>query len=397
MWNPFKYFNNKTETRGADQEFRQTPEITFNSLSALKGLSDSISADAAMKFTAVFCAMRLRAEAIGSLPKTVRVLTKNGVEEAKDHPVYNLLKYEPNSYMNVFNFWEFINTSLDGWGNSYVIIFRKNDGTPEELIPIHPSKVTVTLKNRKKWFRISGTNEFDGVFSDDDILHFFSLSTDGIKGINPILYNAEAINSGISATRFGREFFENGGNLKGVYESPSILPADKYKIILDRLSNLPTGSTPILEGGMTYKSIGIQPEAAQMLETRTFAVQDIARIFNLPPHMLFDLSRATFSNIEHQDIQVVKYSIRPPVKRFEMELDRKLFFTKEQGIYHTKMNLEGLLRGDSKTRYENYQKAILSGWMSRNEVREIEGLNQADGLSEFIYPSNMNINSKEND
>ena len=153
--------------------------------------------------------------------------------------------------------------------------------------------------------------------------------------------------------------------------------------------------TPLLDQGVKLKQIGIAPEAAQMLQTRTFALQDIARIFNVPPHMLADLSRSTFSNIEHQDIQYAKYSIRPSVKRYEQEMDRKLFFEDELGRLETKFNLNGLMRGDMATRSAFYHNAILDGWLSRNEVREMENMNDAKGLDDMLYPQNMNIVGKE--
>jgi HK97 family phage portal protein len=358
-------------------------------MSWLKGLGYDVNLNTAMKFTAVFAAMRLRAETIASLPKHVVERTTSGRIDAKDHPTYKLLKFRPNNFMNIFSFWEYINACLDGWGNAYVIIFRKRGGVPGELIPVHPSLVTISFLNRKKWYRVVGSKYFDGTYSDDDMLHFFSLSMDGIKGVNPISYNSAAIKSGLSSTSFGNEFFENGGSIKGVFETEQALDIKVYKDLVERLSDLPNYATPILERGLKYKEVGIEPEAAQMLETRTFALQDIARIFNIPPHMIADLSRATFSNIEHQDIQFVKYSIRPTVKRFETELDRKLFFDDEQGRMETKFNLDGMLRGDMKTRAEYYQKAVLSGWMSRNEVRELENMNLAKGLDVFLYPVNQ--------
>ena len=151
----------------------------------------------------------------------------------------------------------------------------------------------------------------------------------------------------------------------------------------------------MLTGGAKWKTVTISPEAAQMLETRTFALQDICRIFMVPPHLMGDLSRSTFSNIEHQDIEFVKHYIRPTVKMFEHELDRKLFFDDERGKLEIKFNLDGLLRGDQTTRSEFYQKAVLSGWMSRNEVREMENLNPIDGLDDLLYPGNEVVMGKE--
>lgn len=388
--NPFKRSIAPTAPPAAD--------IQYNSMSVFNsGLSPSISTDAAMRFTAVFAAIRLRAESVASLPKMVTEQTSKGRIDAKKHIVYKLLKYKPNGWMNVFSFWEYLNACLDGWGNSYCLITRSLNGDPAELIPIHPSCVSITFSNRKKWFRVYGSKFFDGVYTDDDVLHFFSLSKDGIVGINPITYNSSAIRSGIAATAFGNEFFDKGGNIKGVMETDKTLTGTDYKNMMEHLSSYGNYDTPILENGLKYKAIGIAPEAAQMLQTRTFALQDIARIFNIPPHLIADLSRSTFSNIEHQDIQFVKYSIRPAIKRFETELDRKLLFDDEMGVIETKFNLDGLLRGDMKTRAEFYSRAIMSGWLSRNEVREMENRNQVEGLDEYLYPSNLFEVGENND
>ena len=132
-----------------------------------------------------------------------------------------------------------------------------------------------------------------------------------------------------------------------------------------------------------------------MIESKTLSIQDVARIFMVPPHLLGDLSRSTFSNIEHQDIEFVKHYVRPTVKMYEQEIDRKLLFEDERNKIESKFNLDGLLRGDMSARAEYYQKAVLSGWMSRNEVRQMEYLNPIAGLDEMLYPGNENkINDK---
>ncbi|RHJ76230.1 phage portal protein [Parabacteroides sp. AM08-6] len=391
--NPFKRSIVEDETQKTNVVGDKN--MTFDSMSFFNGIGSEIPLSTAMKFTAVFAAMRLRAECVASLPKTLTERIEGGKIEALNHPVYKLIKYRPNSYMNVFSYWEYINSCLDGWGNAYVLIKRNSSAVPVELLPIHPSYVYVTLSNGKKWFRISGSKWYDGVYSDDDMLHFFSLSIDGIKGVNPISYNSAAIKSGISATSFGNEFFEKGGNIKAVLENDKAMGVADFKLFQEKFNGNANHETALLDGGWKYKPVGVAPEAAQMLQTRTFALQDIARIFNVPPHLLAELSRATFSNIEHQDIQFIKYSIRATLKRYEVELENKLLFDKELGRFEFKFNIDGFLRGDMKTRSAFYHNAILDGWLNRNEVREMENRNSVDGLDEYLYPSNQNITGKE--
>lgn len=355
----------------------------------------SVNTDQAMKFTAVYAAIRLRSETISSLPKTVLELTPSGRMDAAKHSVYKLIKYRPNNFMNVFTFWEYTNTCLDGWGNAFVLIKRDKSANPVELIPIHPRLVTIVFRNARKWFIVAGSQFFDGTYADEDVLHFFALSKDGIKGVNPIVYNSAAISSGISALNFGNEFFQQGGNVKSVLETDKRMGDKEMQDFLKSFNESKNFGTPVLDQGVKFKSVGIAPEAAQMLQTRTFALQDIARIFNIPPHMIADLSRATFSNIEHQDIQFAKYSIRPSVKRYEQEMDRKLFFDDELGRYETKFNLNGLMRGDMTSRANYYQKAVLTGWLSRNEVREMENMNRRSDLDDMLYPGNELVVGKE--
>lgn len=355
----------------------------------------SLNTDLAMKYTAVYAAIRLRSETIASLPKTVFSITPSGRMDAYKHDVYKLIKYKPNGFMNVFSFWEYTNACLDGWGNAYVLIRRDKNATPVELIPVHPKYVTVVFRKLRKWYIVTGSQYFDGTYSDDDVLHFFSFSNDGITGVNPIVYNAAAISTGISAQNFANEYFATGGNMKGVIESDRIIGEKDIAAFAKKFAETKNFGTPILDGGSKYKQIGVDPSASQVIETRTLAIQDIARVFNVPPHMLSDLSRATFSNIEHQDIQYAKYSIRPTVKRYEQEMDRKLFFENEIGKLETKMNLDGLMRGDMATRSAFYHNAIQDGWLSRNEVRELENKNAASGLDDMLYPANLNIVGKE--
>lgn len=363
--------------------------------SQVNRLTASMGQERAMRFTAVYAAIRLRSNTIASLPKSVYDLTGKGRSIATGHPVYRLLKYRPNGYQNVFTFWNYINTCLDGWGNSYVIIRRARNADPEMLIPVHPSNVQVVTENAKKYYKVFGTKYYDGLYSDEDMLHFFNYTIDGLKGIDPIRYNADAIATGVGSQEFGNEFFESRGNIKAVIETDQSWTKDKAKTFLENFETSKKYGNPVLTGGAKWKTVTISPEAAQMLETRTFALQDICRIFMVPPHLLGDLSRSTFSNIEHQDIEFVKHYVRPTVKMFEQELDRKLFFDDECGKLEIKFNLDGLLRGDLATRSEFYQKAILNGWMSRNEVREMENLNPIDGLDEMMYPGNELIVGKE--
>lgn len=350
----------------------------------------NVNNETALRFTSVYAAMRLRSENLASLPRVVYEKKTGGNEIASSHPVHRLVHSKPNSYMNIFTFWEHVNTLQDGWGNSYVIIERDSFGDPVALWPVHPACVSVTLVNRKKFYKVIGSVDFDGTYSDDEMLHFMLMTKDGIRGINPIIYNAEAIAVGMAANKFGAEFFEKGGNISGVYETEGALGDEKYKTFMKHMKIAAQNfDKPLLEYGIKYKQAGISPEAAQMLGSKVFSVQDVSRIFNVPPHMLSELSSATFSNIEHQDIQFIKYSMRPSIKRYETEIENKLFFSGEKEKFDMKFLIDGMMRGDTKSRSMYYHMAIQDGFMNRNEVRAMENLNRVEGLDTYLYPGNL--------
>jgi HK97 family phage portal protein len=350
----------------------------------------------ALKFTAAYAAIRVRSENMASLPKSVKLKTDKGPVEV-EHPVQNLLSIQPNSYTNTFDFWESMFAALDGWGNAYAIIERDASGDPVALHQVHPAGVDITLtKTLRKYFRVTGTKYFDGLHPSENMIHIMLVTFDGLKGVNPIEYNHNSFAKAIAAQKFGAEFYRKGGNIRGVLEAENHLGDEQFKMFMEHFKESSNNyDTPLLEYGIKYKQIGINPVSAQLLGTEEFSIQDIARIYNVPPHMIGDLSRATFSNIEQQTIQFAQFSLRPSVKRAEVELENKLFFNKEKGLYSVKFNLNGLMRGDMAARGEWYSKMIQNGVYNRNEVRVMEGVTTQEGLDEFLYPGNMNIVGKE--
>ena len=352
--------------------------------------------DTAMRVTAVYAAIRLRSENIASLPKRVTRRTGRGEETERKHPV-SLLMRRPNGYMNTFNFWDMVNASMDGWGNAYAVIERDSHGDPLALHPLLPQTVTTVRNRGKKFFRVAGDLDgFNGVYSNEEMCHFMLLSLDGQEGLNPIEYNAIALAKGIAATKFGAEFYKKGGNIRAVLEGEGSMSDKEYESFMRHFKLAAQNyETPMLEYGIKYKPVGISPVAAQLLQTETFSIQDIARIFNVPPHMLSEMSHATFSNIEHQTIQFTIFSLRPSVKRIEAELEEKLFFEDEAGEYDVKFDLNGLMRGDTNSRAEWYRTGIQNGFLSRNDVRRMEGFPALEGLDEMLYPGNMVVGGKE--
>ena len=348
-----------------------------------------------LKFTGVLSAVSLRSELVASSPKEILVNSDGGRSKDFDDPLYKLLAYKPNPYMNSFTFWELNNTYLDLYGNAYNFI-SKSKGMPVALSPINPDKMEVLVEGGKLIYRISDTGDrvLDGDHTPNKILHFKDLSLDGIKGKSRILLAKEAIGLGLAAEKFGGEFFGNGTQARGVLQHPGTMGDEAYNNFKKSWSNKSNMSTPILEEGMVYNQISIPPEAAQFIASREFQLQDIARVFRVPPHLLADLSRATFSNIEQSDIQFVKYTLRPLVKRYEQELEVKLLGD-DLGKKNIRFNLDGILRGDTATRAEYLSKMIQAKIMNRNEARAIENLNPVPGGEEFENPATSSGKTKQ--
>lgn len=355
----------------------------------------NINNDTALKFSATYAAIRLRSENIASLPKYVKRELARGSEIAYNHPVYKLF-IQPNPYTNVFDFWKIINTWLDGWGNAYAIIERDRTGNPIALHQIHPKYVSVSQQDNGKVYKVTGTKK-DGVYLGENMLHFMGLSIDGILGVNPIVYNHISFGKAIATQKFGAEFYKKGGNIRGVLETDGSLSDANFSNFMKHYQDSAQNyDTPLLEYGIKYKQVGISPVAAQLLATEQYSITDIARIFNVPPHMIQDLQHATFSNIEQQTIQFAQYSLRPAVKSIEVEIENKLFFEDERGIYSVKFDLNGLMRGDLAARGQWYNTMINTGVYSRNEVRIKEGESPVEGLDTYLFPANMIIVGKEN-
>jgi len=356
-----------------------------------------VSTDAAFKLTAFNAGVRIIAENIASLPKYVKKNTSKGYVDDSNNPIYSVINIKPNAYTNVFNFWKCIVTWIKGWGNAYAIIKRDKEGNVIELYQVHPSCVNVKMINGKKWYRVLQSDPNlafqNNIYKDENILHFFELSFNGIVGVNPVEYNAISLGKSLATEKFAGEFYKKGGNLKAVLESDGSMGDDQYEKFMRHFNASKDFETPLLEYGIKYKQLAVSPIATQLISSEVLSIEDICRILNIPPHMLAELSHATFSNIEHQTIQFVQYSLRPIVKSIEEELESKLINSQRDKV-EIKFSLDGLLRGDTSARSAYYHNAILDGYMSRNEVRELEGLEYKDGLDDMLYPLNTGVVGK---
>lgn len=295
--------------------------------------------------------------------------------------------------MNSFSFIELMNARLQLHGNSYAVIKFDLKGEPYNLIPVDSGCVTVKVFNGEPFYIINDPEMgIKGTLMYWEVLHFKMLSRNGMTGMSPIAAAREGIGLGLAAEKFGADFFQKGGNLKGVLETDNHLDDKIFKAWKAHWEKFYGGSvgdhtTPILEYGLKYKQLGIPPNDAQFIETRVFQLQDIARFFNMPPSLIGDLSRATFSNGEQQDLQFAKYSLRPLLKHQEVEFEQKLVNLKDEGTISIKYNMDGLLRADMKTRAAYEQTLVTSGILTRNEAREIENREPLEGLDTPLDPA----------
>lgn len=343
----------------------------------------------AMQMTAVYSCVRILSEAVAGLPlQLFRYNENGGREKALDHPLYRLLHDEPNPEMTSFVFRETLMSHLLLWGNAYAQIVRNGRGEVLGLYPLMPNKMKVDRDERGNlYYEYSRTTEDANtlgkkqkvILRPTDVLHIPGLGFDGLVGYSPIAMAKNAIGLAIATEEYGAKFFANGATPGGVLEHPGIIK-DPQKI-RDSWNAAYQGSANahkvvVLEEGMKYQSIGISPEQAQFLETRKFQINEIARIFRVPPHMVGDLEKSSFSNIEQQSLEFVKYTLDPWVVRWEQAMTRVLLLDSEKPRYFIKFNLEGLLRGDYQSRMNGYAIGRQNGWMSANDIRELENLDR---------------------
>jgi len=370
---------------------------TIGSSSTKTGVT--ITKENSITLSGVYNAVQVYADSISSLPISI-INESNGARvKDKDHPVYPLLAREPNALMTSFVYRQIIIPEILLWGNSYSIIeFQKGTQRPISLLPVHPSKVEVEIKDGLLWYTFN-LEKGKLILDQSNVLHFRGMG-DNVMGKSVIDCARENLGLGKASEEFGSRFFGNGASMTGILESDKSLSDKAYTNLSNSFNNTNGGIANamkplILEEGLSWKPVSIPPDSAQFLETRRFSIEDIARWFNLPPHKLKDLTRATFSNIEEQDLNFVKESILPKVINIEQELNRKLLRENEKGSTFFHFNLDGLLRGDIKTRTEAYKNLMMVGAISPNEIRAKEEMNSYEGGdSKFMQLNAAPINKE---
>ena len=359
----------------------------------------------AMQTTAVYACVRILSEAIASLPVHVYQYKDGGGKEMViDHPLYQVLHDEPNPEMTSFVFRETLMSHLLIWGNAYAQIIRDGAGRVLGLYPLLPNKMDVQRDDKGEIYyvysRSSDENPNFKEYGDiklqkEDVLHIPGLGFDGLIGYSPIAMAKNAVGMTLACEEYGASFFANGANPCGVLEHPGVLKdpskvRDSWNAVYRGTSN--AHKIAVLEEGMKYQQVGIPPEEAQFLETRKFQINEIARLYRIPPHMVGDLEKSSFSNIEQQSLEFVKYTLDPWVIRWEQSLQKALLLPGEKGKYFIKLNVDGLMRGDYQSRMNGYSIGRQNGWLSANDIREMEDMNpipDEDGGNLYLINGNL--------
>lgn len=348
---------------------------------------EKVDEQSAMQISTVYACVRLLAETVAALPLHLYRYTDGGKgkESASDHPLYRILYRQPNDEMSSFIWRETMMTHLLLWGNAYSQIIRDGRNNVLGLYPLLPENVEVDRDEQGQLYyiyhaytdEVPGEQNQDIYFRKDEILHIPGLGFNGLVGFSPIAMMKNSLGTTLAVEKYGASFFKNGAQPSGVLEHPGVLKdpqkiRDNWTAVYGGANN--AHRVAVLEEGMAYKAISLPPEDSQFLSTRQFGVEEICRIFRVPPHMVQSLEHATFSNIEHQSIDFVVHTLTPWLVRFEQAIIKDLLLEEEQDVLFPKFNVDGLLRGDYQSRMNGYATGISNGFLSPNDIHRLENM-----------------------
>ena len=374
----------------------QNPGGLFSFIFGATPAGKMVNEVTAMQTSAVYACVRILAEAIASLPIHVYERTANGDKKLNtDHHLYRILHDEPNNEMTSFIFRETIMSHILVYGNGYAQIIRDGRGHLVGLYPLLPDKMTVERTQSGKLVYTYQTENEIVKLNRENVLHIPGLGFDGLVGYSPIAMAKNAIGMALATEEYGAKFFANGANPGGVLEHPSTIKdiqrvRESWNAGFQGSSN--AHKVAILEEGMKFNQISIPPEQAQFLETRKYQIGEIARIFRIPPHLVGDLDKSSFSNIEQQSLEFVMFTLNPWIRRFEDSLSKALLLPSEKANILIRFNVDGLLRGNYESRMKGYSIGRQNGWLSANDIRSLEKLNlipAEEGGDLYLVNGNM--------
>lgn len=363
-----------------------------------------VSEKTSIGLTAVWAAVRLLSETIASLPLNVYKIDKDGSKDIDyKNPLNMLISISPNPNYTTYNFIDTMMNHLLLWGNAYAQITRNGGARPIELTILNPENVEPFQSDDDNliYYKVKDR----GILSDKEMIHIVGFSFDGIIGKSPIRVASEALGIAQASQQFGANFYGKGANLSGVLEHPSRLSDEAANRLRESFSTRFSGinnshQTAVLEEGVKFKPIGMPLADAQFIETRRFSTEEIARLFRVPNHLINDLTKSSFNNIEQQSLEFAKFSLMPHLRNFESELNRKLLAQRELSTHYFKFQTKELLRGDADSRADYYSKLQSLGALSANDIRTMENMNKIEGGDKYFIPLNLGevgkINTENN-
>lgn len=380
-----------------------SPELRSALGTILSKVGIHINAKNALQTTAVFACVRLVSESIASLPLFLYRKTSTGKEKATDNSLYGVLHDVPNPETDSFQFWQAFAANMLLYGRGYAEVVRNNAGQVVQMWNITTPYVKVRRNSETQELEYvvtpSGKEQF--VLQKDQIFRVDWFSIDALNAFRPLELAQNAIGLGEAAEEFAADYFKNGTNVGGIIEWPEIMTDEQLESFkkdvrkgYEGLSN--TARLMFLEQGAKFQKVTDSPQESQMLETRKFQVEEVARFYNVPLHMIGDLDHATFSNIEQMSLNYVIYTLRPYLVRIERAAVAQLLTSFDRQSLFTKFSVDALLRGDYKSRMDGYAVARQNGWMSANDIRSLEDM---DSISSEqggdAYLANGNMRSLE--
>jgi HK97 family phage portal protein len=355
----------------------------------------TVTADTALQFTAVYACVGVLAQTIAALPLSVYRRKPGGKERDESHALHELLHWRPNRLQTSFEWRELAATHTALRGSSYHLITRTPAGRVLELRPLHPDRVTpFVTPGGEVAYRLATADGAEVMLMDHDVLRIPGLTTDGVEALSPIALHRETVGTAMAGREYLGRFYGNSAVPKGALVTPGILKPEAAQALRESWEARHRGAgnanrLAILDGGMQWQAIGLSHEDAQYLELQQFHITDICRIFRVPPHKVADLSKATFSNIEHQAIEFVTDTILPWVTRIEQRLNGWLLTPQERRTHFIGFELKGLLRGDATARANFYRGLSAAGAMSPNDIRRLEDMDEIPGGDRYFVPMNM--------
>lgn len=369
-----------------------------------------VSPNEALTVSTVYRGINILANGLAMLPVIIyqRTADRDGKERAFKHPLWKLLRIQPNSRQDSFQYFHMAMTHILMRGNHYSQIIRNGKNEIVQLFPLNPDCVypywadpsdedsliyRVTLPNGKSWS-----------FTPDEILHLRAMSTCGVKGVSVLDLGMQTVSESIAMSDHTAGFFSQGVRASGILSTPNVLSEDAARRLSSSFNEKYSGSqnaykTILLEQGTTWSQISLTNEQSQLIESRKFTVLDFSRWFGVPPHKLYELSNATFSNIEHQALEFLTDSLGPWIVAFERGMTRQILRESEWDKILIEFQLDSLLRADIETRYKAYSIGKSNGFLNADEIRARENLNPLpDGKGQiYLEPLNMKPVGEEPD